>query len=149
MLLSRLPLFRRYPSRVLPLLRPLFPPGSPSLYSPLCGLVHNFAFNNNFVHYGATIILQHNLYITSFYTLYGHLSLADLTHIRKGRFLTRGEVLGHFGPPSENGDWPPHLHFQIIKDIGLWEGYFPGVCDPAASAKFLKNSPDPGLMLNF
>ena len=118
------------------------------VYVPVGGTVHSFAFNNNFGDYGATIILQHNLDITAFYTLYGHLSLADLTHVRKGKFITRGEVFGHFGPPAENGDWPPHLHFQVIKDIGLWEGDFPGVCDPAAAAKFLKNCPDPALMLN-
>lgn len=123
------------------------PEGTP-VHAPLGGMVHSFAFNNNFGDYGATIILQHNLDITSFYTLYGHLSLADLTHVRKGKFITRGEVFGHFGPPAENGDWPPHLHFQVIKDIGLWEGDFPGVCDPAAAAKFLKNCPDPNLMLN-
>jgi murein DD-endopeptidase MepM/ murein hydrolase activator NlpD len=124
-------------------------PQGTAVYAPLGGMIHSFAYNNNFGDYGATIILQHNLDITSFYTLYGHLSLADLTDVRKGKFVTRGEIFGHFGPPEENGDWPPHLHFQIIQDIGLWEGDYPGVCDPAAAAKFLKNSPDPGLMLNF
>ena len=124
------------------------PEGTP-VHAPLGGMVHSYAFNNNFGDYGATIILQHNLDITSFYTLYGHLSLADLAGMRRGKFVTRGEIFGHFGPPAENGDWPPHLHFQVIKDIGLYEGDYPGVCDPAMAAKFLKNSPDPGLMLVF
>ena len=124
------------------------PEGTP-VHAPIGGMVHSFAFNNNFGDYGATIILQHNLDTTSFYTLYGHLSMADLTEIRKGKFITRGEIFGHFGPPEENGDWPPHLHFQIIKDIGFLEGDYPGVCDPAAAEKFLKNSPDPALMLVF
>ena len=124
-------------------------PGGTEVHAPLGGMVHSFAFNNNFGDYGATIILQHNLDTTAFYTLYGHLSMTDLTGIRKGKFITRGEVFGHFGPPTENGDWPPHLHFQVIHDIGFYEGDYPGVCDPAAAAKFLKNSPDPNLLLNF
>ena len=124
-------------------------PEGTEVHAPLGGMVHSFAFNNNFGDYGATIILQHNLDTTAFYTLYGHLSMTDLTGIRKGKFITRGEVFGHFGPPAENGDWPPHLHFQVIHDIGFYEGDYPGVCDPAAAAKFLKNSPDPNLLLNF
>ena len=119
------------------------------VHAPLGGMVHSFAFNKNFGDYGATIILQHNLDTTAFYTLYGHLALADLAVIRKGKFITRGEVFGHFGPPSENGDWPPHLHFQVIQDIGFFEGDYPGVCDPSAAVKFLKNCPDPNLLLNF
>ena len=124
------------------------PEGTP-VYAPLGGMVHSYAFNNNFGDYGATIILQHNLDTTNFYTLYGHLSLADLSEMRTGKFITRGEVIGHFGPPEENGDWPPHLHFQIIEDIGFFEGDYPGVCSPSAAGKYLSNSPDPKTMLNF
>ena len=123
-------------------------PEGTEVHAPLGGMVHSYAFNNNFGDYGATIILQHNLDTTAFYTLYGHLSLADLANTRKGKFITRGEVFGHFGPPEENGNWPPHLHFQVIHDIGFYEGDYPGVCDPAAATKFLKNSPDPNLILN-
>ena len=123
------------------------PEGTP-VYAPLGGMIHSYAFNNNFGDYGATIILQHNLDTTNFYTLYGHLSLADLSEMRSGKFITRGEVIGHFGPPEENGNWPPHLHFQIIQDIGFFEGDYPGVCSPSTAAKYLQNSPDPNLMLN-
>ena len=124
------------------------PEGTP-VYAPLGGMIHSYAYNNNFGDYGATIILQHNLDTTNFYTLYGHLSLADLSEMRSGKFITRGEVIGHFGPPEENGNWPPHLHFQIIQDIGFYEGDYPGVCSPSTAAKYLQNSPDPNLMLNF
>ena len=124
-------------------------PEGTRVYAPLGGMIHSYAFNNNFGDYGATIILQHNLDTTNFYTLYGHLSLSDLSEMRKGKFITRGEVIGHFGSPEENGNWPPHLHFQIIQDIGFYEGDYPGVCSPSAAAKYLSNSPDPNLMLNF
>lgn len=123
-------------------------PQGTAVYAPLGGMVHSFAFNNNFGDYGATIILQHQLETKAFYTLYGHLALSDLAEMRKGKFVTRGEVIGHFGPPEENGDWPPHLHFQVIEDIGFYEGDYPGVCSVHEAAKYLANSPDAHLMLN-
>ncbi len=121
--------------------------GTP-VFAPMGGMVHSFAFNNNFGDYGATIILQHNLDTTAFYTLYGHLSLADLEQMRVGKFITRGEIFAHFGNPEENGDWPPHLHFQIIEDMGIKEGDYPGVCNINDAEKYFKNSPDANLMVN-
>ena len=122
--------------------------GTP-VHAPLGGMVHSFAFNDHFGDYGATIILQHNLDTTSFYTLYGHLSLADLTDMRVGKFVTRGEEFAHFGEPQDNGNWPPHLHFQVIEDIGLHMGDYPGVCTINEASKYLSNCPDANLMLNF
>ena len=63
--------------------------------------------------------------------------------------ISRGEVFAHFGKPTDNGNWPPHLHFQIIEDMGLWEGDYPGVCSLNDAEKFLANCPDGNLMLNF
>jgi murein DD-endopeptidase MepM/ murein hydrolase activator NlpD len=117
------------------------------IFAALGGMVHSFAFNNNYGDYGATIILQHQLDMINFYSLYGHLSLKDLANIRKGQFITRGENFAHFGPPEENGKWPPHLHFQIILDMGNLEGDYPGVCKMSEAQKYLKNSPDPDLIL--
>jgi len=57
------------------------------------------------------------------------------------------DVFAEFGIPSENGHWPPHLHFQIIKDRGEWEGDYPGVCKYSEREKYLNNSPDPDLVL--
>ncbi len=55
------------------------------IYAPMAGTVHSFAFNNNFGDYGATIILKHELEDFSFYTLYGHLSLADLNTLKEDK----------------------------------------------------------------
>src|SRR6266542_3886776 len=46
--------------------------------APLDGIIHSFAFNNEFGDYGATIILTHNLEGQTFHTLYGHLSLNSI-----------------------------------------------------------------------
>jgi murein DD-endopeptidase MepM/ murein hydrolase activator NlpD len=115
--------------------------------APLGGMVHSFAYNNTFGDYGATIILQHQLGTMNFYTLYGHLALADIKGIRSGQFITRGQPFAHFGEPAENGNWPPHLHFQIIVDMGIYQGDYPGVCKYSEREKYLANSPDADLIL--
>ncbi len=118
------------------------------VYVPIGGTVHSFAFNNNFGDYGATIILQHQLDTVLFHTLYGHVSLKDLVSLQLGKYISRGELLAHLGEPNENGDWPPHLHFQIIEDMRLNLGDYPGVCSISEREKYLHNCPDPDLILN-
>ncbi|MEI8058592.1 MAG: peptidoglycan DD-metalloendopeptidase family protein [Ferruginibacter sp.] len=118
------------------------------IFAPLGGMIHSFANNNNFGDYGATIVLQHQLDTQVFYTLYGHLSLKDIEHLRVGRFITRGECIGHFGTAFENGNWPPHLHFQIIEDMERKEGDYPGVCKVSEKEKYQRNCPDADLILN-
>ncbi len=115
--------------------------------SPLDGIVHSFAFNNKFGDYGVTVILTHNLADVSFYTLYGHLSLNSIKNMNEGDRIEKGDVFAEFGIPAENGQWPPHLHFQIIDDLGEWKGDYPGVCKFSEKDKWMANSPDPDLIL--
>jgi murein DD-endopeptidase MepM/ murein hydrolase activator NlpD len=88
-----------------------------AVMSPCDGVVHSFAFNNHFGDYGATLVLSHNIEETSFHTLYGHLSLNSIKNLQEGENVRKGDVIGEFGIPIENGQWPPHLHFQIIIDM--------------------------------
>jgi len=120
--------------------------GTP-VFAPIGGMIHSFAFNNQFGDYGATIILQHQLEGLQFHTLYGHLSLASIEHLQEGKYVSQGELLAHFGEPHENGNWPPHLHFQIIEDMDLKEGDYPGVCALSEREKYVKNCPDANLIL--
>lgn len=120
--------------------------GTP-VYAPLDGVVHSFAFNNQPGDYGATIILQHTVDGVVFHTLYGHLSLADLNGLHKGKVVKGGSLLAHFGNLPENGNWPPHLHFQVIIDMEGMEGDYPGVCRPSEKAQYIANCPDPDLLL--
>ena len=117
------------------------------IFAPLGGTVHSFAFNDIYGDYGATIILQHQLEGSSFHTLYGHLSLADIAHLQEGKFISQGELLAHFGEPNENGHWPPHLHFQIINDMELMVGDYPGVCKLSEREKYINNCPNPDYIL--
>jgi murein DD-endopeptidase MepM/ murein hydrolase activator NlpD len=122
-------------------------PAGTKVMAPLEGRVHSFAFNNQLGDYGATIILQHEWEGYSFYTLYGHLSLASIQSLQKQEHIGAGQAFSALGQYSENGGWPPHLHFQIILDIGDRQGDYPGVCRYSEKERWLANSPDPDLLL--
>ncbi len=115
--------------------------------APYGGIVHSFAFNDRPGDYGATIILTHQLNGVSFHTLYGHLSLNSIKALREGESIEAGDVFADFGIPAENGQWPPHLHFQVIKEIGDYRGDYPGVCALSGKDHYLNNCPDPDLIL--
>lgn len=119
--------------------------GTP-VFAPLDGVVHSLQFNDAFGDYGVTVILEHEWAGKVFYTLYGHLSKADLG-LKPGQKLAAGQEFAHFGPPEENGHWPSHLHFQIILDLGGASGDYPGVCRYSEKEKYLSNCPDPDLIL--
>ncbi len=123
-------------------------PGSP-VFAPLDGTVHSFANNARRWDYGPTIILQHDLPENrgSFWTLYGHLSAESLAGLFPGMPVHKGARLATVGDYPENGDWPPHLHFQIITDMLGMRGDFPGAASPGTRAVWLSISPDPDLIL--
>jgi murein DD-endopeptidase MepM/ murein hydrolase activator NlpD len=122
------------------------PAGTPVL-APLPAVVHSLADNDNFGDYGPTVILQHELEGTVFYSLYGHLSRAEWQALRVGQQLSKGEAFATVGPFPENGDWPPHLHFQLVADMGHHSGDFPGVARPSERDVWAARCPDPNLVL--
>jgi hypothetical protein len=122
--------------------------GTP-VYTPLAGKVHSFQDNNNYGDYGPTIILEHDLDGLMLYTLYGHLSRKDLDGLSDGMPISGNQKIGDFGAIEENGHWPPHLHFQLMFDMEGKQGDYPGACRFSEKDKFLKNIPDPQLILQF
>ncbi len=122
------------------------PAGTP-VHAVLGGTVHSFQDNAHFGDYGPTLILQHEYAGQRFHTLYGHLARRTLAQITVGQPVATGERLGWLGEPSENMGWPPHLHFQIIGDLGGRSGDYPGVCKPSEAAHWLANCPDPNFLL--
>jgi murein DD-endopeptidase MepM/ murein hydrolase activator NlpD len=120
--------------------------GTP-VWSPFPATVHSLADNANFGDYGPTVILEHQLDGTTFYTLYGHLARREMALLRPGMLVEPGVTFAEVGPPPENGDWPPHLHFQIIADMQGRSGDFPGVAPPAERDKWAALCPDPNLIL--
>ncbi|MDB5131176.1 MAG: peptidase [Mucilaginibacter sp.] len=122
--------------------------GTP-VYSPLPGIVHSFSDNNHFGDYGPTIILKHDLEGLKLYSLYGHLSRESLDSIFVGKPVGKDVQIGYLGAEEENGHWPPHLHFQLMFDMEGMHGDYPGVCRFSEKEKYLKNIPDPQLILQF
>jgi murein DD-endopeptidase MepM/ murein hydrolase activator NlpD len=122
------------------------PPGT-EVMSPLPATIHGFANNKRPGDYGPTLILQHTLGDSHFWTLYGHLMTKSLENRHEGKELSGGSVVGWVGDMDENGGWPPHLHLQLITEIGDWKGDFPGVVPPSQRRRFLKLCPDPNLIL--
>jgi murein DD-endopeptidase MepM/ murein hydrolase activator NlpD len=117
------------------------------VFCPEDAIIHSFKNNEGFGNYGSTIILEHNLGEQKFYTLYGHLALKDLEEISVGKTISKGEIFAHVGGNTENGDWPCHLHFQIIKDIEDYVGDYPGVCSKEDLIFYKNNCPNPNLIL--
>ena len=118
-----------------------------TIFTPLDSRVHSFADNDRNGDYGPTIILEHELDNMTFYTLYGHLSRNSLIGLSNKTILAKGTPFAQLGRSSENGNWPPHLHFQLILDMGKHSGDFPGVCTREQLEHFRYICPDPNLIL--
>lgn len=113
----------------------------------LDGVIHSYNNNNNLGDYGPTIILKHVLNKCEFYSLYGHLSLESLDLLEIGQTVKKGKQIATLGDASVNGDYAPHLHFQIIYDLGSYQGDYPGVCSEKELNYYKNNCPDPNLLL--
>lgn len=115
--------------------------------APYKGKVHSFALNEGLGNYGPTIILEHHIKGQKFYTLYGHLTKDSIEDIRVGETIDKGEIIGAIGNFPINGDYPPHLHFQVIKDMKGMKGDFPGVTSLKNLEIDTENCPDPNLIM--
>ncbi|WP_373400543.1 peptidoglycan DD-metalloendopeptidase family protein [Algoriphagus halophilus] len=120
--------------------------GTP-IFTPFEGEVYSLQDNQGFGDYGATFIIKHIINGQPLYSLYGHLMRTDLTLWKVGDQVKPGDLLCHIGPFPENGDWPPHLHFQLMWDMLGNFGDFPGVCSQREIEKFRTVCPDPNLMI--
>lgn len=120
--------------------------GTP-IFAPIDGKIHSFQINAASGDYGPTIILQHKLDGITFFTLYGHLSTSSLNGLEVDQPIAKGQQIAKLGEYHENVHWPPHLHFQIIKDLEGKEGDYPGVAAPSDAAKYLANCPNPFLLI--
>lgn len=115
--------------------------------APLAGRVHSFQDNVGLGDYGPTIILAHATTVGTFYTLYGHLSRASLDGLGMGKNIAAGEPLAKLGTAAVNGDYAPHLHFQVVLDVQGKAGDYPGVCSASEVDFYKNNCPDPLLLL--
>ena len=120
---------------------------SAPIHAALDGTIHSFQNNTALGDYGPTIILSHEIEGFKFHTLYGHLSEASLNGKKVGDVVKKGEQIATLGLPPINGDYAPHLHFQIIIDMEGKVGDYPGVCNEKTLLFYQSNCPDPNFLL--
>lgn len=115
-----------------------------AVFSPLDGTVEYVANNARDLDYGPLIILRHGADNGSdFFTLFGHLGLDALEKVSQGQKINAGEQVATVGSPPGNGNWPPHLHFQLITDLLELGVDFPGVALKSQQDYWLALSPSP------
>ncbi|MFK7932931.1 MAG: aminotransferase class III-fold pyridoxal phosphate-dependent enzyme, partial [Saprospiraceae bacterium] len=118
------------------------------VFAPLAGTVHSFQNNAADCDYGPTIILEHQVSEElTFYTLYGHLTLDSLDDLTVGMSIERGQPFCKIGDFPINGNWSPHLHFQIILNLFEKAGDYPGVAFPSEAQTWLSTCPPPPAVL--
>lgn len=120
--------------------------GTP-VHAPFAATIHSFQDNAHNGDYGPTIILSHEVGGLKFCTLYGHLDRESLEGKSDGQQIAQGERFAAIGNYPTNGVWPPHLHLQIIDQMGALRGDFPGVAYPSKREEYLARCPDPNLLL--
>jgi 4-aminobutyrate aminotransferase-like enzyme/Ser/Thr protein kinase RdoA (MazF antagonist) len=126
----------------------LFVPAGFNVRAPLDGIIHTIADNNAPLDFGPVVILKHQMSNTDdFFTLYGHLSRESLKPLSVGKHIAKGEIFAQIGAAHENGEWPPHLHFQVIADLLDLGKDFPGVARASERSIWKSLCPDPNLLL--
>ena len=122
----------------------IFEKAKTPIFAPWDGVVHAVANNTAPRDYGPTLILKHQIdEATSFYTLYGHLNWSSIKDWQPGLQVMKGQEIAKMGYFEENGNWNPHLHFQIVLDLLNYEGDFPGVARPRDIEVWESLSPNP------
>jgi 4-aminobutyrate aminotransferase-like enzyme/Ser/Thr protein kinase RdoA (MazF antagonist) len=121
----------------------LFLPAGTPLFAMLDGRVHSIANNALPLDYGPTVIVDHG----AFCTLYGHLQLESVAHLRVGDAVPRGALFARVGASNENGGWPEHVHVQIIVDMLDLTGDFVGAAAALDLPVYRQLCPNPNLLL--
>ncbi len=109
-------------------------------FDAIVKIVHNNDYDKD---YGPMLILEHQFEGNVFYTLYGHLSLDSLEILKVGQSVKQGELIAYIGTSSENGNWAPHLHFQLILDLLGNDENFNGVALPSEMGIWKSICPNP------
>lgn len=120
-------------------------PANTPVHSLLKGTVVISVKDNGIKAYGGLIVLKHQVKNFSFYTLYGHLSHQSIEKLSPGVVINENEIIGKIGTEEENGNWAPHLHFQVILSLMNYDNDFPGVTYTKQINTWNSICPDPNL----
>jgi 4-aminobutyrate aminotransferase-like enzyme/Ser/Thr protein kinase RdoA (MazF antagonist) len=121
----------------------LYAPAGTPVLAPLPGRIAMIGNDTSTDGFGGIVVLEHEGGTPHrFWTFYGHLAPASLADKRLGAAVEQGAEIATLGVPAENGNWPPHLHIQLMTALcfdraeaiiglslrsqwDLWESIFP------------------------
>ncbi|MCL2586829.1 MAG: amino acid permease [Firmicutes bacterium] len=101
------------------------PAGTP-IYAPLAGEVVISEYEAGEGNYGGLCVLRSEL---GFYMVFAHLDTATLSAV--GTQIARGDLVANVGDMDTNGNYFHHLHFQVLTQRGMDEGWlYRALCTP-------------------
>ena len=116
------------------------------VYTPLDGTIELVANNDRELDYGPMVVVRHDIVdFGTMFTLYGHLSFDTLERVKTGQTVAAGEQIAAIGSPPGNGNWPPHLHMQVVVDMLGRGRNFPGVVTKSEQDYWFGVSPSPAV----
>ncbi len=96
--------------------------------------------------YGGLLILKHREDGIDFFTLYGHNTVNSVLQHEIGNKIKKGEKITELGNYPENGNWAPHLHFQMMLSMLDFKIDYPGVAYFSQIDVWKSICPDPNLL---
>jgi 4-aminobutyrate aminotransferase-like enzyme/Ser/Thr protein kinase RdoA (MazF antagonist) len=125
----------------------LFVPAGTPVHTPLDAVVEAVEDNAGYKDYGPVVVLLHKPEgAPGFRTLWGHLDPEVLSRLEPGARLRAGERVADIGAPPRNGDWPPHLHLQLVVDPLGYGFDLPGVAPARERSTWKAWFPDPSVL---
>jgi 4-aminobutyrate aminotransferase-like enzyme/Ser/Thr protein kinase RdoA (MazF antagonist) len=96
--------------------------------------------------YGGLVVLKHRTTDFEFYTLYGHNTAESTLKHTIGDKILKGEKIAELANYPENGNWAPHLHFQVLLSLFDYNVDYPGVAYLSQIDVWKSVCPDPNLL---
>jgi len=96
--------------------------------------------------YGGLVILKHMVEGLVFFTLYGHLTIESALKNKIGDIVKKGKKIANLGNYPENGNWAPHLHFQVMLSTLDFKMDYPGVAYVDQIEVWKSICPDPNIL---
>ncbi len=93
----------------------LFLASGNAVHAPLAGIVKDIYRTDAPLDYGCAVLLEHEPEPgLRFFSLWGHLAGRTADKLKIGAKVAAGEVFAWIGDETENGNWLPHLHLQLV-----------------------------------
>lgn len=122
-------------------------PSQTAVHSPFDATVVMALDRKGEKEYGGFVVLAHESPAGPFFSLYGHLDPASILAHKVGDAIAKGSLVGRLGDSKNNGNWAPHLHFQILLDLLEYKDDFPGVQTHQNQEIWRDLCPDPNFLL--